>query len=79
MQTSALSTTRQTEIIGELKIHQNEYLAQHPGVKNKVLSLIHKYADVFTPKSEGRVGETDLLELELKMAPDQQSDRNLGL
>jgi hypothetical protein len=31
--------------------------------------LIHKYADVFTPKSEGKVGVTDLLELELKLAP----------
>jgi hypothetical protein len=31
--------------------------------------MIHKYADVFTPKSEGKVGVTDLLELELKLAP----------
>ena len=69
MQDAALSPTRQAEIIGELKIHQNEYLAQHPGLKGKTLGLVHKYADVFTPKSEGRVGETDLLELELKMAP----------
>jgi hypothetical protein len=31
--------------------------------------MIHKYADVFTLKSEGKVGVTDLLELELKLAP----------
>ena len=31
--------------------------------------MIHKYADVFTPKSEGKVGVTDLFELELKLAP----------
>ena len=38
-------------------------------VKGQLLCMVHKYADVFTPKSEGNVGQTDLLELELKMAP----------
>ena len=32
-------------------------------------NLITKYADVFTPKSEGQVGVTDLVELDIKMKP----------
>ena len=63
-----LSTTRQTEIISELCIHENEYLNDLPGVKGQLTCMIHKYADVFTPKSEGKVGVTDLQELELKPA-----------
>lgn len=68
MNKTETSPTRQTEIIEELGIHKNEYLSEHPRVKNQLLSLVHIYADVFTPTSEGKVGETDLLELELKMA-----------
>ena len=56
-----LSTTRQTEINSELCIHENKYLKDHPWVKSQLTCMIHKYADVFTPKSEGKVGVTDLL------------------
>ena len=64
-----LSTTRQTEILTELCINENQYLKDHPRVKGQLTCMIHKYAYVFTPKSEGKVGVTDLMELELKLAP----------
>ena len=60
---------RQKEILEELKIDENKYLKEHPKIKAKTISLITKYADVFTPKSEGKVGETDLVTMELKMKP----------
>ena len=44
-------------------------LKDHPQVKGQLTCMIHKYADVFTPKSEGKVGVTDLVQLELKLAP----------
>ena len=66
---------RQKEILEELKIDENKYLKEHPKIKAKTISLITKYADVFTPKSEGKVGETDLVTMELKMKPGPPSDR----
>ena len=63
------SATRQTEIVTELCINKNEYLKDHPWVKGQIICMIHKYADVFTLKSEGKVGVTDLLEFKLKLAP----------
>ena len=64
------SPTRQYIII-ELNLHKKVYLLKHPKVKSQLMSMVHRYAesDVFTPKSGGNVGETELLKLELKMAP----------
>ena len=39
---------RQKEILEELKINENQYLKNHPKIKAKTVSLITKYADVFT-------------------------------
>ena len=64
-QRTGLSATRQANNKKELAIHKNEYLTEHPRVKGQLLCI---YADGFTPKSEGKMGQTDLLELELKMA-----------
>ena len=63
------SATRQTEIVTEVCINKNGYLKDHPQVKGQIICMIHKYADMFTPKPEGKVGVTDLLELELKLTP----------
>ena len=64
-----LSTTCQTEIITELNINKNQYLTAHPRVQRQLTCLVHKYAILFTPKYKGKVGVTDLVELELKLAP----------
>ena len=60
---------RQKEILKELKIEENKFLTEHLKIKAKTTALITKYADVFTPKSEGKVGVTDLVTMELKMKP----------
>lgn len=60
---------KEKEILNELKIESNEYLNQNPDIKHKATALILKYADVFTPSSENKVGVTELLDLKLRMKP----------
>lgn len=64
-------TQKEQDFIDELKLHQNEYLKNHPDIKHKVITLVLKFADVFTPNAESRVGVTDLIDMKLKMKPGQ--------
>ena len=77
-----MSSDLTEEIIRELKLEEKLLLKDDPKNMKKARSLITKYADIFTPKSEGQVGKTDLLELELNMkegTPIRQRVRPLNL
>ena len=64
-----MTSDRTEEIIKELKLEDKALLKADPKSMRAARSLITKYADVFTPKSEGQVGVTDLVELDIKMKP----------
>jgi hypothetical protein len=57
-----MTSDRTEEIIKELQL-------EHKPLLKAARNLITKYADVFTPKSEGQVGLTNLVELDIKMKP----------
>ena len=50
----------------ELKMDNNEILNQNPDIRLKARRLIHDYVDIF---SYAEPGETDLVELDLKLQP----------
>ena len=57
----------------ELKLDQNEILAKHPQVKERVKQIIYKYRHVFS--QDGEIGETDLTEMKLKIKPNVEPIR----
>ena len=64
-----LTSDMTEEVIKELKLEEKPLLKADPKSMRAARNLITKYADVFTPKSEGQVGVTDLVELDIKMKP----------
>ena len=57
----------------ELKLHENEILAKHPAVKERVKQIIWRYRKVFS--QDGEIGETDLTEMRLKLKPNVEPIR----
>jgi len=59
----------------ELKLGQNTLLAQNPNVLKQVRRLVHEYQDIFSTSAPG---ETDLVELSLKLKEGTEPIRQKG-
>lgn len=59
----------------ELKLGQNTLLAQNPNILKQVRRLVHEYQDIFSTSAPG---ETDLVELSLKLKEGTEPIRQKG-
>ena len=59
----------------ELKLDKNPLLAKHAGFTKKVRTMVYKYRQVFSEVGSGCPGETDLVEMDLKLKPGTQPIR----
>ena len=68
---SKLTVPNYKDLIDQLRIEENSLLKEKPKVKEKLIQLIKKYADVFSkPEDSQIIGCTDLIEFDIKLKED---------
>ena len=62
-----VTDSHRKQVIEDLGLMSNPVLKENPKIKKKVVELVMEYADIFGQQGQNEIGETDLVEFEIKL------------